>query len=826
MSSTIDTLPSWALSVMFACAQSAGKQDFCDEIDRVRLTRLLEDTGNTPAWYERFETPVRVKARSLTMPEEWVPVSLSAIDAIFGEGGALSRMYDRYEPREGQISMARAVAEALNNRQFLLAEAGTGVGKSLAYLVPCALWACSNNLPIVLSTNTRNLQSQLMGKDIPLVRRIVASQLPDGKRLEASVLKGRGNYLCLRRFGAFVEGGYEALPEQEALLFADLTAWAAVTHDGDLDTFRPVHARGDMGFIRSFGCRADECTNKKCRFYQRCFMHRARILALKSHLVIANHALVLAELTNPGTLLPPHAQIVFDEAHNLENAATTFFSSEINPIALYEVCQKIAPSRGREAGTVFQRARVEFLDKAVQDKSEIARITQLLADMRQSGVKLARLGKALFETLGSVMSKTPESTVRFRSAPDPTVPPLPSGQPALRREFCFGKAGFIPAEPFLPEKDICEASDAFANELSHALRLLEDLQRTIERYAPKKDSGEPNPYEDLSESVEALSDSISAFGKSLKAMLEGSDPDIVYWMARGIGADKSVFLTGAPLDIAEQMNRLLYASKSSIVFASATLRIRDDFAHLRYRLGLNLIEERDRLVEFVAQSPFDYPKQCAVAVADFLPDVARDRKQYELELSRLMFRLFTEARGRSLALFTSYEMMRACAERLEPFLKERGIDLLTQSVASSRDAMTETFRAQTRPTVLFGTQSFWEGVDVVGDALSVVVIARLPFESYGDPLFQARCEKIEREGGSSFAQLSVPQAVIRFRQGFGRLIRSRADRGIVVVADARILRKSYGTAFARSLPCNVEAFHSRSTLVDRLKDLLATAPSA
>ena len=223
--------------------------------------------------------------------------------------------------------------------------------------------------------------------------------------------------------------------------------------------------------------------------------------------------------------------------------------------------------------------------------------------------------------------------------------------------------------------------------------------------------------------------------------------------------------------------------------------------------------------EFVAESPFDYPRQCCVTVPNFLPEVTTG-DAYVLELSRLMYSLFTTAKGRSLALFTSHEMLRACAEILTPHLAAKGIDLLAQSPSLGRDAMTEAFRAQTRPTVLFGAQSFWEGVDVVGDALSCVVIARLPFGTFGDPLLKARCEKIEREGRSSFAELSLPQAVIRFRQGFGRLIRSRGDRGIVVVADTRIVAKSYGTVFANSLPVKIEVADSRPALVARLRRLL------
>ena len=813
MEAGLESLPTWALDTMSACLRDAGG-DFAAAVDAVRKERLFEEAE---AWYARFPEWQRVKYRELTPPDSWTPVRQENVDAIFGEGGELAKVFDRYEPRAGQTAMAHAVADALNGQRFLLAEAGTGVGKSLAYLVPCALWACANNLPIVVSTNTRNLQTQLLSKDLPLVRRIVAPFLPPGTALDATVLKGRNNYLCLKRLGFYVEGGYGALREGEAPLFADLVAWASTTRDGDLDSFRPTHAKGDLAFVRHFGCRGDECTGKSCRFYKRCFLQAARQAALRAHLIIANHALVFAELENPGTLLPPHAQVVFDEAHNIEAAATDFLSGELSPITLYDLCQKLAPGRGREAGSLFHQARVDFVDKAKLTPERRADLIDLLADLRLCGADLAKAGTALFETLHGFLARTTETTVRYRAVPDAAKPDLPSGQPRLRREACLRGNVFVPAEDIVPEADIQSGRDAVADKLGHAHRLLDKLLAAVAEASPP--GGQENPYEDLIGLLKATAEGLSCFGSEMDGILAGDDPNRVYWLAR-TGADaRTCALTAAPLDIARQLQALLYKTKSTLVLSSATLRIHGSFGYIRARLGLSFPEVAGRVDEFVAESPFDYPRQCCVTVPNFLPEVTTG-DAYILELSRLMYSLFTTAKGRSLALFTSHEMLRACAELLAPHLAAKGIDLLAQSPSMGRDAMTEAFRAQSRPTVLFGAQSFWEGVDVVGDALSCVVIARLPFGTFGDPLQKARCEKIEREGRSSFAELSLPQAVIRFRQGFGRLIRSRGDRGIVVVADTRVVAKSYGTVFANSLPVKIEVADSRPALVNRLRRLL------
>ncbi len=819
-SSPSQRLPNWALDVMLACARAIHHETLIADFEALQNEQLFAESADD-LWYAHFPQVQRAKARDLTPPEEWAPVSEATLNAIFGETGELARAFDRYEPRAGQVAMAHAVARALNEHRFLLAEAGTGVGKSLAYLVPCALWACLNRLPIVISTNTRNLQAQLLQKDIPLVRTILARHLPYGTTLDAVVLKGRSNYLCLKRFGAFVEGGFERLTENETLAFIELVRWASTTATGDLDSFRSEGtAKVDMSFIRSFGCHGDECTGKRCRFYKQCFLLQARQAALKAHLVIANHALVFAELSTPGSLLPPHAQVVFDEAHNIETAATTFLSDELSPLALYDVCQKLAPSRGREAASLLHLVRTAFVDKAIADDAERTELIALLADIRTCGVTLAKCGTALFETLHRFLELTTDSTVRYRMVPDTRKPPQKNGRPQLRREVCLAGSTFLPAEEFVPEADIQAKRDAIAEQLRTADGRLEQLLIAIGRKSPPQ--GEENPYEDVIASIEAVRGGLDAFMSALDTILGGEAPDNVYWIEATAQNERTVRLTSAPLDIARQLCKLLYTLKDALVFSSATLRISDDFKHIRARLGLNLVEPQERVVDFVAESPFDYPRQCSVIVPDFLPEVGRG-KDYELELSRLMYSLFLTTQGRALALFTSYEMMIGCADILRPHLEAKGIELLVQSASMGREAMTEKFRAQKSPTVLFGTQSFWEGVDVVGDALSCVIIARLPFESVGDPLLKARCEKIEREGGQPFVELNLPQALIRFRQGFGRLIRSRSDRGVVIVADSRIVRRNYGTTFARTLPVKLEVCVSRPQVVAKLRTLLRDA---
>lgn len=814
----MESLPTWALEVMLACVKNARQATFALEIESALSARMFEDDERV--WYRHFAQQGSVLARDLTNADSWQAVSSVTMDAVFGAEGDLASTYDHYEPRPGQTALAHAIGDALNRQRFLLAEAGTGVGKSLAYLVPSALWACHNNLPIVISTNTRNLQTQLLMKDIPLVRQIVQRHLPEGVTLRASVLKGRGNYLCLKRFGAYIEGGFERLKAHDAVLFAELVQWSTQTTDGDLESFRPTHEKGDIGFLSMFSCGSVECPGKKCRFYRQCFLLKARQQALLSHLVIVNHALVFSDLINAGKLLPPYSHIIFDEAHNLENVVTSCLSETLSPITLYEICQKIAPSHGREVGTFSHHFQIDFIEKAIKNPAERAQKSQILSDLRATGLSLAKAGTALFNLLYSVMENMPETetTLRYRSVPDASLPCRPEGLPQLRREVSFAKGVFVPAETFLPEKALQEAQDSVRQMLAKATRLLNQLEMDIKVVTPADVL--QHPYEELVSAIGSIRERLSDFGQLMDRLLKGSEQNVVYWMERHPARERTVSLNTAPLEIASQMKNLLYKDKASIIFSSATLRIRSSFDHLQRTLGLSLVDPKERVVSFLAESPFDYPRQCCVAVPDYLPDVGSEDNTYETELSRLMYRLFVIANGRSLALFTAYEMMQNCADLLQPHLEKRGIDLLVQSANMSRDVMTEIFRGQQRPTVIFGTQSFWEGVDVVGDALSCVVIARLPFDVATDPLNMARSERLQQAGLSPFNELSLPQALIKFRQGFGRLIRSRSDRGMVVVADSRIVRKSYGHTFAQTLPTRIETFKSRVAIEQRLKRLL------
>jgi Rad3-related DNA helicase len=521
---------------------------------------------------------------------------------------------------------------------------------------------------------------------------------------------------------------------------------------------------------------------------------------------------------NAGKLLPPYANLIFDEAHNLEDVATNALADTLSPLSLYTLCQKLAPSKGREIGSLFHHIQKDYIEASLKNPAERAKELQRLSDIRAKGVDLAKMGKALFTLLDHTMMTTPEKAVRYRSTPDKTLPPMADGQPQCRREICLTKSHFVPAEPLLSERDLRLAQDNLRKAITAITSHLDQLEVSIKLATPP--DAPHHPHEELISSIGVMREDLLAFSQSMDRLLASADNNAVYWMEVHSEKERTVSLQSAPLDIASQLHQLLYKNKASIIFSSATLRIRKSFEHIQHTLGLHFVDPPTRVASFLAESPFDYPRQCCVAVPSYLPDVNSKGHAYELDLSRLMYSLFVAAKGRSLALFTSYEMMQFCADTLAPHLEKKGIDLLVQSANMSRDAMTEAFREQSRPTVIFGTQSFWEGVDVVGDALSCVVIARLPFDVASSPLNAARGDRLQQNHRSAFNDLALPNALIKFRQGFGRLIRSRSDKGMVVIADTRITQKSYGYAFAQALPCRIEAFNDRPSIERRLKRLL------
>lgn len=813
----LHSMPLWALETVELLLRETGEaalaRCFGGFADAVR--RRGKACG---VWHDSFPAvALRQFQRVVPAHADCSPLEEHAVMALLQPGGPMSRLMPGYEPRPGQIEMMRRVVQSFNGARHLLVEAGTGVGKSVAYLLPAVLWAKLNDVPVVISTNTRNLQSQLLDKDLPLVRQVVeqagAGVTAENRVVRFALIKGRSNYVCLRRLGGLLEHGQYAMDRAEMRLFARTVAWVVQTQSGDMDELGGGCGM-DEGFLSQLASLGEECPGRGCRYYRRCFLQKARDRALQAHVVIANHALVFAEMSTPGVALPAAAQIVFDEAHNIEEAATRHFSIEVSFARLQTQLRRLTRGGGRQAGGVLDvlRRQVELGGlggSADRRKALLRSLRHVSADVEH----VRDSGQALFRAAHGLLGNGKEPR-RFQCAADGSAPGFVGAGVADN-----GKGRVKATLPLTEEQraawdDVRQASQALRAAVAQADAALQALATDLR----KTEEGELALHEDQALDLEAGAAQLRTLALDLDFVLAGSDDAHVFWVQRARVREALGDLWAAPLKIGPRLAKELYANWSSVVFCSATLRVGNMFDFVAGRLGVDQIPP-ERLTTCVAASPFCYEEQCAVLAPTFLPEPGADGVVYAEQLSGLMLDVFVITRGRALGLFTSYEMMQRCARLLRAPLAEEGIRLLVQGESGSRDQITRIFRGG-GACVLLGTHSFWEGVDVVGDALSCVVMARLPFAAVGEPVHEARCEQVQREGGHGFLHFSLPTAVIRFRQGFGRLIRHRTDRGVVIVADPRLVTRNYASRFHRSLPCKVEVVAEREALLARVQSVL------
>ena len=732
------------------------------------------------------DAPPPPRQRALPDHSDCSPVDVERVAGHLRRGGTLGSM-PGYEERTGQLEMAAAIAEAFNSRCNLMYEAGTGTGKSLAYLVPAIAWASTNDTPVVVSTATRNLQSQLMTNDIPTALKTLGDDVRD---FTVALLKGRMNYLCLKAVDEFFSGGYWTMGEEDRAAMPGFIEWLKSTPDGDLDAYD--------GLPRDLLSRpGEECSGRSCPFHSKCFVYKARRRALAAHLVVVNHSLVLSEAVNGGvSLLPAYGRLVMDEAHNLEDIATDHFSKLFSEAALHRILNRLLRSSPRK-------------------KSVSGGVLGAI------GRLLSRGGVADGAEAAAIVRKTAEAVSSLAALSAAAAGITAAAKPLLGSARSDGPVRYFASTIRTPE--VVDAQNRFENALACTVTLLHSLRESLDSAAAEDGTGRLSDY---ARQVDNIAVSLVSFANETAFALAADSPGThVYWIER-VRLQKrraEVRLTAAPLSVAEDLRKLLYSPKDTTVLCSATLRTGSGFKYMAKRLGFfpEDGDEKGRYLTGVATSPFDYLRQCLVLAPDFMPDPAVDQPGYEAALSAMLERLFPVTRGRSLVLFTSHDMMRSVAERLRGSLD--GIDLLVQGEGMSREAMAAALRAAERPTVLFGAQSFWEGVDVAGDALVCVVLARLPFAQQGDPVNEARGEKVEREGGRKFGEFILPNAAIRFRQGFGRLIRTRSDRGVVIAADPRIVTKNYGGVFRKSIPASVRIVTGIDELMDAVGGVLTSA---
>jgi len=689
-------------------------------------------------------------------------LSTPEITRFYAPEGVLAGALPGYEHRPEQTRMALTVADAFNEEKVAVVEAGTGTGKSLAYLLPAALWALRNKERVVVSTNTINLQEQLIRKDIPFLQKHADIHF------RAVLVKGRSNYLCLRKLK--VNAADASLFKDETAHELDaIVAWSRQTEDG---------CRSDLSFVpkeevwEELCCEADQCGRVKCPDYACCFFYKARREAAGADLLVVNHALLLADLAvrletgyDSTAILPPFHRLVFDEGHHLEDVATSFLSSQVSRLGLVKLIGKLQHPKKAHRGVLPQLSTQ--LSAAVPEAQDALYLE--LAEILEGRLIPKRV--AITDAVTRGMDAISDALVHH-----------------LKRETYEQKLRLTPevyASSLWPA--VLTRVEEIAEELADYVVGIQAFLKGCEKLSDRVLEKLVGPLTDLRGVQARLTVAVEALH-----FFTSREADFCRWFELRKGG--MVKLCCSPLEVAESIKKAILDKFKTVVITSATLAVGEKFDFLKRRTGIELLA-RERVNELLLPSPFDYAKQALVGVPSDMPEPTSPL--FEAKLGSHLLDALKISQGRAFVLFTSYDLLTRVADRLAEPLKAAGLTPMRQG-DTNRHMLLSKFKSSKNP-VLFGTDSFWEGVDVQGRGLELVVITRLPFRVPTEPILEARSEHIVALGGDPFMSYTVPQAVIKFKQGFGRLIRSKEDRGAVLILDSRVLTKNYGKIFLTAL---------------------------
>lgn len=709
--------------------------------------------------------------------------------SLLKPGGILSFAIPGYEARKAQLDMASDIVDSYNNKQIALIEAGTGTGKSVAYLVPALLFAHNNQEKTCISTHTINLQEQLLFKDIPFLLKSLNLDL------KAVLVKGMNNYLCLRKMHDFFQEK-STLTQDEAGELEKIIEWSSSTKEG---------SRSDLPFMTTINvwsevnAEADTCSRMECPYFKDCFFFKARKQAEDAQLLIVNHHLLSVDLiakqeNASGGILPSYKRVVLDEAHHLEDVACEHFAERVTRWDLQRNLARLLSEKKVEA----RLGKLNLLKKKIdehfplQDDYITRLLTKIEIDLAGEKQLINHFIQDSFQSLifffnhVTMGKETDEGERKWRLRKEHYQHPLWNGE-------VVGKV-----------KLLIEAIKRFNLQI-------ESLESDISYLDNEK----------LNEKTKSLRQDILAFSERLKKTSQiiekfidsQSTSEQVKWLEiRPMKGFLNVHLVHAELDISKLLDDYLFKPLDTVILASATLATRKSFDFIKRRLGLSF--SKKKLIEKIYDSPFDFEKQALLMVPKDIIDPF-DIKFTE-DACLQVLNAIEASKGGVFVLFTSFSMLKAFQFKLQNTLRSNHYPLFVQG-EDQRKTLLEKFK-KTKRAVLFGTDSFWEGVDVVGDALRLVIMVKLPFKVPSEPIIEARTESIDEKGGDSFIDYTVPSAIVKFKQGFGRLIRNKDDRGCILCLDKRLLNKGYGKFFLESLPKCGQFFDTKAAVESKMRE--------
>ena len=681
------------------------------------------------------------------------------IKNYFSKDGILAKEIKAFEYRQEQEEMAQYIQEAINEDKKIIVEAGTGTGKTLAYLIPAIKWAVANKKKVIIATNTINLQEQLLLKDIPLAKSIIKDEF------SYVLVKGRNNYVCKRLFNELALGknidietfSIEAREQIEYIL-----KWGNKTKTGDKAEL-PFEVYPDVWeLVQST---TELCLGKKCPYRKECFYMKTRMEKMEADILISNHHVFFADLNvraetdfdSEYLILPRYDMVIFDEAHNIESVARSYFSVEVSKISFTRLLNRIYQRKNKRKKEKSALIRVEdTIDE--KDLEDSQQYIDLLNTLKEEISILQNIGDEYFDEIRKIYETNTEAPIK-----------------KSLNNFEMTKSRFL--------ENLREKKDIFQTKLADFLNLMMLFNNVIDEEKDK--NPEVINFNNHLKMFKAYID-------SFKFINSFEDDNYIYWL--DINSKRTnVVLTATPLNIAQKLSTVLFDNLDRLVFASATIVVNGSFDYFKKSLGL---DEED-CIEAIIKSPFDYNEQMSVYIPSDIQD-SENINAFVSDASRFILNILLKTNGKAFILFTSYTMLNQIYYSISKKLKDKGFEVFLHG-DKPRSQLIKEFKEAENP-ILFGTTSFWEGVDVQGENLSNVIITKLPFLVPTDPVVSAISKKIEENGGNSFTDFQLPEAIIKFKQGVGRLIRKKTDSGNIFILDNRILKKRYGSLFINALP--------------------------